>query len=149
MDSTTEISREVDGKAAALAVEVKARMVSAGRKARLNYLLAYLLLFVGVLSSLAASIFTASGRGDNLHIAVLAAIPGFVVLMTNTFRFEARAEWWYGLESCYDRLHRGLEYEDQKSSEVSKAMTDFITETEKHWPLFGKPSTGPDHRPAS
>ena len=140
-----ETDAKVNGNAVALAVELKARMKSAGRKARLNYVLAYLLLLIGVLPSLAASILAASGRGDPLYVAVLAAVPGFVVLTGSTFRFEARAEWWYGLESCYDRLSRGLDYEGQKPDEVSKAMTEFITETEKHWPLFGKPSTEHEH----
>lgn len=71
--------------------------------------------------------------------AVLADLPGIIILATSTFKFEGRADWWWTKHHGLDALYRGLIFEEQSEADVSREMTALIKELEGKWPSFGKP----------
>ena len=128
---------------AALQQDLARRMRSCLRKARANYFFAYFLLVAAVASSAAATIAIAASSLPKELNAVLAAFPGIVVLTIGTFKFEARADWWYMKYHGLDALHRALTFEGRTVPEVSRDLSMFIRELEGKWPSFGKPPSGP------
>lgn len=130
--------------AATLRDDLAARMKGCLHKARANYFFAYVLLAIAVASSVVASIGVASGLLAPAVAALLAAIPGVVLLTIGTFKFEARADWWYGKHHGLDALYRGLVFEGRTAADVSRDLTVLIRDLEKKWPTFGKASGGPD-----
>jgi len=122
--------------------DLAGRMKGAVVRARGNYICAYGLLIVGVLASTMATISVAAGAEkafSPILNAVLAAIPGVVVLATSTFKFEARAGWWWERYYGLDALDRRLTFENRVVEEVSRDLTKFVHELGKRWPGFGPP----------
>ncbi|MCL5999081.1 MAG: hypothetical protein M1546_23920 [Chloroflexi bacterium] len=122
--------------------DLEKRIKGCARRSRLNYFMAYTLLVIGVLGSISATILVALGIGAKEIVAVLAALPTISVLVMNTFRFEARADWWEQKRAGMDALWRSLQYEKKPEDEVSKALTAFLDRHEKAWPTFRKLETG-------
>ncbi|MFA5019290.1 MAG: hypothetical protein WC504_17195 [Methylobacter sp.] len=120
-----------------------ARRVSGCRKkALLNYYAEYVFLAISVIASTAATISVASGGLTKEINAILAALPGIVLLITNTFRFESRSDLWWKKYEVFDSLYRELKYEGVKEEEVSKKMSALLKEYGDKWVRFGKPPSG-------
>jgi hypothetical protein len=120
--------------------ELAAKCTDSIRIARANYYCAYFLLGVAVVASAAASIAVAADLDwKNATKATLAALPGIVVLVMTTFRFDARAQWWWARHHAMDALRRELEYEARSPADVNKDLTAFIKEHDGRWPGFGNP----------
>jgi hypothetical protein len=113
-------------------------------KDRLNYFAVYAMLTIAVLSSAAATFIVASG-GRRDVAAVLAALPGVVVLATNTFRFEQRAVWYWRRRLLLERLLRSLQFEGKTAAEVSRLWSEVAEETFADWPRFGSVPGSGDH----
>jgi hypothetical protein len=137
MESTMTLAQD-------LAQDMKRRLGGCVCRARINYFFAYLLLTVAVTASAASAIAIADAAIDwsREAKAVLAALSGIIVLALSTFRFEARAEWWFTMHHGLDALYRGLTYEGMEVAVASRALTTLIAELEKKWPGFGKPPSG-------
>ena len=60
-------------------------------------------------------------------------------VITNTFRFESRSDWWWKKYEVFDSLHRELKYEGVREEEVSRKMSVFLKEYGEKWVRFGKP----------
>lgn len=129
--------------AISLREDLATRMNGCLRKARANYFFAYFLLVAAVASSIVATVGVASATLPKELGALLAAVPGAVVLTVGTFKFEARADWWYSKYHGIDALYRALVFEDKPFAEVSKELTAFIRELEARWPSFGKAPSAP------
>lgn len=127
-----------------LEVDIEKRMAGCVWMARVNYWLAYGLLAIAVAASSASSILVAaaSARWTNEQKAVLAAVPGVIAIVMATFRFAARAEWWWEKFHGLDSLYRSLKFEGQKDAEVSKALSQFVAAINKKWPGFGDAPSG-------
>jgi hypothetical protein len=125
-----------------LADDLSARVAGCVWRARVNYFVAYALLAVAVGASATSAIAVASDAWTKEVNAILASLPGIIVLATSTFRFEARADWWWSKHHAIDALHRGLTFEGKSDSEVSRELTAFLREHETKWPSFGKPPSG-------
>jgi len=128
-----------------LAQDLGSRANKSRASARNNYFMAYATLAIGTSSSAAATIL-AAGSGCPGLTAILAAIPGIIVLANNTFKFEPRAEWWYSMEHKTNALQRSLLYEGANAKDVSRMLSETIDEMEKSWPGFGTPPAR--HTPA-
>ena len=122
--------------------DLNARVIACRRTARSNYYAAYILLVIGVGASTAASIMAGTDSSARTLTAVLAAVPGILVLVTNTFKFAARAEWWWTKHHRIDALYRKLLYENASEPEVSQELTRVDTALENSWPGFGGPPAG-------
>src|SRR5210317_1045134 len=71
------------------------RITASESRAKSNYIVAYLVIALGVVSSSAATISVAAQALTPVGNAVIAAIPGICVMILNTFKFEARSRWWW------------------------------------------------------
>ena len=122
-----------------LATELKRRVDGCRARALGNYWTAYVLIGGALVCSVAGSISAASDMLHKAATAVLALIPGIVVLVISTFRFEERAKWWWEKHASLDALYRGLRYEKRDEAEVSEALTATVQELNKKWPSLRPP----------
>lgn len=122
-----------------LADDLIERISGCRRNARGNYFVAYFFLCVAVAASATATISVAAGSFPKELNAALAALPGIILLVTTTFKFEARSGWWWDKYYGLDALYRELKYEAASESDISKKMTEFLSAHGKTWPSFGKP----------
>ena len=120
------------------------RIASSESKAIVNYRIAYLFVILGVLSSVVATISVAAGVLTPVINATLAALPGIIVMILNTFKFESRSKWWWTKNFRLIDLQSELEQEPARESEIKKKMANFLLEHSKEWPCFdfGRPPIG-------
>ena len=122
--------------------DLEARVRGCALRARINYFFAYALLAVAVAASAASAIAVAASAWTKEINAILAALPGIIVLATSTFKFADRADWWWTKHHGLEALCRGLKFEGRNDAEVSREMTSLVKELEAKWPGFGKPPSG-------
>jgi hypothetical protein len=99
--------------------EIKQHQFSARIKnitAQLLFLLVIIVSGLGLLNS-------ATNWFEKKGLTVLAVIPGIIVLITNTFKFEARAKWNKLKQRKLEGLYRKLQFENASVEDVSKEMT--------------------------
>lgn len=70
------------------------RIKSYAKRNRRNYLAAFGLLILAILSSAATTIAVAINGLPRSVIAALASAPGIFILFNTTFRFEERSRWY-------------------------------------------------------
>jgi len=119
--------------------DLRIRANGCARVARANYYAAYVFLAIGVVASAWASIAIASGNGSKELNAALAAVSGVIVLVTNTFKFAPKSDWWWAKYHRLDALHRRLTFEDGQPKDVSRELSAVVRDLEKVWPGFGSP----------
>lgn len=124
-----------------LVEDLSERMRSCRSVAKRNDAMAFTLLLVGVLASAAATIAVGTGSLTAQINATLAALPGIVVTVLNTFKFEARARWWKKY-SKFQQLVYALRHEGAAEKDVSQEMNKYLIQHEAEWPSFGKPPSG-------
>jgi hypothetical protein len=64
--------------------------------------------------------------------SILAAIPGVVLLIMNTFKYDARSRWHKLKQRKLEGLYRGLAFEKKGTQETSAALTATLEELEKN-----------------
>lgn len=79
-------------------------------------------------------------------LAVLTAIPGAVILITNTFKFNARSQWHYEKKRKLDSLLRLAEAGALATSDpkVAEQWNRIDEEMDKTWPGWGELPRSPD-----
>jgi hypothetical protein len=100
------------------------------------------LLLVGVVASAAATIAVGTGSLTKEINATLAAIPGIIAAVLNTFKFEARARWWWKKHSRFQQAVYPLQHEGADEKVISQELSKFLIQHEEEWPSFGKPPSG-------
>jgi hypothetical protein len=70
---------------------------------------------------------------------ILFALPGALMIINGSCRFESRAEWWRRRYSGLNALHRELRFEHGNVAQVSRKYTHFDHGQRALWPSFGKP----------
>ena len=93
--------------------------------------------WVAIVGSLGASLLAALDIMPPWAMAILAAIPGIVIVITQRFSFFRRSRWHCMVETHLRRLVRALEYEDATPSEVSKQFSDLMLDSEPQYPGHG------------
>jgi hypothetical protein len=119
------------------AEDLKHRYEGCRWRARVNYFAAYLFVIVAVSSSAAATLSVAIGMWPKAVNAVLAALPGVMVLVNRQFKFEERAKWWFEKFYGIEALYRGLVREGRNEAEISKELTQMSKTLGERWPGFG------------
>ena len=97
---------------------------------------AQIFLWIGIVASVAASLHAAGAFAiDNkLCGAVLAAIPGVVLIIDKTFKFAARASWHALYRASLKSLFRKLRNESAPINTVSAERSKLEFEMEKMFP---------------
>jgi hypothetical protein len=116
------------------------------RMATMNYTFAWLFAVTGVLGSIVATILSAAQIHAGWVTAVMAAIPGAVISIHNTFNFEKKALWHWRTTKLLKSLIRKLEYEKNPDLEaVSKDYSRIDQETFEGWMSFSNLSRDSDN----
>ena len=122
--------------------DLSKKLRSCRSAANRNDAIAFTLLLTGVVASAATTIAVGTGSLTAQINATLAAIPGIAATFLNTFKFEARARWWWKKHSKLQQMVSALQYEGASAKEVSQELNKFLIEHENDWPSFGKPPSG-------
>lgn len=108
--------------------------------ARYNYFTVWFLYLLSIGASIAATIMAGIGGFDKTALTVVTAIPGVVILLSNTFKFSARSQWHYEKRRQLQALSRLAESSAKATSdpEVAEKWNRIDEELEKSWPGWGE-----------
>jgi len=118
-----------------LAQEIARRSARADELARRYNFAAYTLLALAVGASAVASISVAAGRLSPVSNAMLTAVPGIVVLVNSTFRFDEKARYYFQRRVSLDAL--GLRLRHESEDVIAKELAVFIVADQGKYPSFG------------
>jgi hypothetical protein len=117
--------------------ELAAAVAKAENYARKNYGAAYVLAFVTVSGSLAATIVSLLDSAPKYLVAILAAIPAAIAGVQRTFNFENKAAWHWTKSKRLQTLLRALKNENAKPEQISRTFSAIEVEMEQRWMMFG------------
>ncbi len=125
--------------------ELRLTIEDCQRWARRNYILAHMVFVVSVLGSFAAAVLASSDLGEEWFgesgnkatIAILAALPGLMLLLNNTLRFEDRTKWFWKKVRLAERYYREVRDTGETVSALSKRFSEESEKLEAEWPAFG------------
>jgi hypothetical protein len=110
---------------------------------RRDFPLAQIFVWVGIVTSVAASLHAAGAFTlEKLSAAVLAAIPGAVLVVDRTFKFAARASWHAVYRASLKALYRKLRDEKATDASISPEKSKLKIEMEKMFPPVESSSLG-------
>jgi hypothetical protein len=118
--------------------------------ARINYFTLFVLYVIAVAASVLATICAATGWLPRAGLAVTTAVPGIVLLVNNTFKFNARAQWHFEKRRRLASLLRLRQSGANATTpaEVAEKWNRIDEEMDKAWPGWGTLPTIP-HRPSN
>ncbi|WPK02941.1 hypothetical protein R6U79_12055 [Pseudomonas putida] len=128
------------------------RIIKDGQRwARRNYFLAHSIFIISVFGSFTASILASGELGkaflgeqwNQVTTAFLAALPGLMLLLNNTLRFEERAKWQWRKVRLAERYYRQVRDTGQGVSELSMRFSEESEKLESEWPAFGSSPVQP------
>jgi hypothetical protein len=93
--------------------------------------LAQLLFLLVILTSGLGLINTATQWFSKEILSALAVVPGIILLISNTFKYEARAKWHKLKQRKLEGLCRKLLFENATVEEISKETTFVLEELDK------------------
>ncbi|WP_421319939.1 hypothetical protein [Aeromonas veronii] len=118
--------------------ELKLIIKDCSKWARRNYLCAHIVFILSVLGSFAASVLAATDYKNGAVTAAFAALPGLMLLINNTLRFEERTKWfWRKLRLTENYYRRTRDADDPKTETLSSKYSDESEKLEMDWPAFG------------
>jgi hypothetical protein len=120
------------------------------RLARGNYFTVWFLYLFSVGASIAATFMAAVGGFENTTLAATTAIPGIVILLSNTFKFSARSQWHYEKKRQLQALSRLAEAGAKATSdaEIAEKWNRIDEEMDKSWPGWGELPKSANKAPA-
>jgi hypothetical protein len=115
--------------------------------ARGNYFTVWAMYILSVGASVLATVFAATGSPEKVRLAVLAAVPAIVLLVNNTFKFNARSQWHYEKKRRLDSLLRLSEAGAAGTTppEVAAEWNRIDEDMDKRWPGWGELPKAPIH----
>lgn len=108
--------------------------------ARANYFSVWGFYALSIGSSVAATFLAATKTTTTNALPVLTAIPGVILLITSTFKFNARSQWHYEKKRRLDSLLRLSLAKAQATSEaeVAEKWNRIDEEMDRSWPGWGE-----------
>jgi len=137
------MSEEIKGE---LLGRLRRRIAFDHRAAVCNFILGQIFVGTSILASFGAAIVAAANFASPIQVALLASIPGTVIIINQSFRFTDRWRWHCVVETRFMALEHKLVFENGNVEEVSRGMFDFLEEMEKKYPtgtLAWTPKRGP------
>jgi hypothetical protein len=129
-----------------LVAEIQKEIVRCRRHARRNYFSAYTLFVLALAATVAAVFISASGSPPWLR-ALVTAIPGFVVLINGTLKFQQKERWYWTWIRKLETLERKIRFEGESLANVSHELSTISERLEGEWPTFEPVPTQPSSRP--
>lgn len=110
---------------------------SAKRFAVRNYILAYIVSGVTVISSIAAALMFSISSIPSYVPGILASLPAAMVGANTVFRFDQKSAWFWKKNKRIESLVRRLQYEGAPVVEISKEFSSLEESMEQEWITFG------------
>jgi hypothetical protein len=101
------------------------------KSARLKSILAHLLFWVVIIASGFGLLNIATNWLSKEVLSGIAVIPGIALVISNTFKYEARAKWHKLKQRKLEGLCGKLMFEDGTVSDISKERTIVLEELDK------------------
>jgi hypothetical protein len=117
-----------------VATDLARRIEASEAMGKRNSSAAYGFIAIGVFASAAATISVAAGTLTPAMNAVLAALPGIVVTVLNTFKFEQQSKWWWKKNLMLTKIKAGLQRDGSNATEVEQQATAFLLKHQEDWP---------------
>jgi len=108
------------------------------RHARNNYHAAYATTLIAVGASFIAGLSIAAEWLAKDGLIVIAAIPGGVMILNNSLKFEARSHWHWRKFYALDAIVRGLDHEGLQEKDASEMLTVVNREMDEDWKSLGQ-----------
>ena len=118
--------------------ELKNRIKSCHHLGQTNYRLAYLVILTAIITNIFATFFVATDYLLKPYTALLTAMPGILLLLNRTLKFEDKARWYWKHMRKLDGLLRAMEFESKQAAEISHELTEIDEMMDAEWPGFGK-----------
>ena len=132
--------------------KIHTRLAYDAKWARTDFIIAQVFIWLAILSSFSTAILTVADVVPKLVLALLAAIPGAVILVDKSFSFARRARWHYDMVAKLDQFSNQLQFEGARVEDVSKQLGQFRVDMEARFPamsaegLGDKPARRADNR---
>lgn len=93
--------------------------------------------WVAILASFGSSLIAGLRILPPSGTAVVAALPGIAIFISQRFAFYRRSRWHCMMETNLTNLKRALEYEGADPRDISKRLSAFMLEMEPQYPGHG------------
>ena len=110
--------------------------------AKLNFAIAHVLFMLAIVASFGTTLI-ATTTASRVAVALLAAIPGLVILIDRAFSFGRRADWFYQYDNEIAALIRQLRDQDGDPAKVSQQLTATAKEMERLFPAMQASAISP------
>ena len=108
---------------------------------RFKNVLAQLLFLIIILFSALALINTGTNWFNIKELSIIAAMPGIILIFSNTFKFEARSKWNKLKQRKLEGLINKLKFENASVEEISKEMREELEKLDEMRIQLEKPIT--------
>lgn len=106
--------------------------------AKRNYVYAHVVFILSVLGSFVAAVLAAAEYHNAALTSALAALPGLMLLINNTLRFEERTKWFWRKIRMTEGYYRKIrDAGDPKTDALSASYSEDAEKLEMDWPAFG------------
>jgi hypothetical protein len=95
-----------------------------------DFLVAKASYWAAIVASFLATIAVSTGRSGTV-VAIVAAVPGVVIIIDRTFHFADRAAWHWRYVALAKAIGRKLRFEGVTLAQVSRAFSELEIEMEK------------------
>jgi hypothetical protein len=113
--------------------DLDTRIKGSAAGGNINKMFANVFVAIGVCASAITTISVAAGTLTPFMNAVLAALPGIVVMVLKTFKFEQRSRWWWEKYHGVLDIKAGLLPDGSNEREINRQLAKFLTEHHKKW----------------
>lgn len=111
------------------------------KSARLKSIVAHLLFWVVIIASGLGLVNITTQWFSKEGLSAIAIIPGIALVISNTFKYEARSKWHKLKQRKLEGLCRKLMFEDGRVNDISKETTLVLEELDKIRVELEKPVT--------
>ena len=111
------------------------------RYSRFDFVLNHVLMLVAVLASAFPGLAEILKFSDSGTVALVAAIPAFVLLLQRTFKWEQRAEWHWDYRRRLIALQRELRDQGLRAEEASRKLNRLEEDLAGSFPGVNRPAS--------
>jgi hypothetical protein len=111
---------------------------------RFDFTLDHLLVFTSVIASAFPAFAQVVGIGDGRLVAVIAAIPAFVLLLQKTFKWQQRGEWHWDYRRKVLAIKRELRDQGLTPQDASKRLNELEAGLAGTFPGLQRPTSQGD-----
>ncbi len=124
-----------------IAAEVDSEIAARYRYSRFDFVVNHLLILLGVIASAFPGFAEIFGLGDSKTVALIAAVPAFVLLVQRTFKLEQRAEWHWDYRRRLIAIRRELRDQGLEPAAASRKLNQLEADLAGSFPGTSHPGS--------